>query len=113
MQTLIFEDADVMTFERVTPNGVIVETIPKNTAGQYKAYKSAAVKIAAEKLGLLAAIEAAIMALVDKASDKALYVWLVETDTISRGDTQWIEIEPAVSWGKSSTDDLFALAAQV
>jgi hypothetical protein len=76
-------------------------------------YKSAAVKIAAEKLGLLAAIEAAIMALVDKASDKALYVWWVETDTISRGDAQWIAIEPAVSWGKSSADELFALAAQV
>lgn len=30
-----------------------------------------------------------------------------------RGDAQWIEIEPAVSWGKSSADDLFALAAQV
>lgn len=38
---------------------------------------------------------------------------LPETDAISRGDAQWIEIEPAVSWGKSSADDLFALAAQV
>lgn len=54
---------------------------------------------------------AAIMALVDKAGDKSLYVWWQETDAISRGDAQWQEIEAAVEWGKgASADDLFALA---
>lgn len=77
-------------------------------------YKAAAVKIAAEKLGVLDAIDAAIMDLVNKASDKSLYVWWSETPTISRGDAEWQEIEPAVTWGKGvSADDLFALAAQI
>lgn len=76
-------------------------------------YKAAAVKIAAEKLGLLDAIDAAIMALVEKQSDKALYVWWVETPTISRGDAEWQQIEPVVAWGKVRADDLFALAAQI
>lgn len=77
-------------------------------------YKAVAVKIAAEKLGLLDTIEAALMAEVDKAGDKSLYVWWAETDAISRGDAQWIEIEAAVDWGKGpSADELFALAAQV
>lgn len=77
-------------------------------------FKAAAVKIAAEKLGLLDTITAAIMALVDKAGDKSLYVWWQETDAISRGDAQWQEIEAAVEWGKgASADDLFALAAQI
>lgn len=76
-------------------------------------YKAAAVKIAAEKLGVLDAINAAIMALVEKASDKSLYVWWQETPTISQGDAEWQQIEPAVAWGKVSVADLFALAAQI
>lgn len=85
----------------------------KSRAGQ-PSYKAAAVKIAAEKLGMLDAIDAAIVALVDKASDKALYVWWAETDAISRGDAQWQQIEAAVAWGKgASADDLFDLASQI
>lgn len=85
----------------------------KARAGQ-PSYKAAAVKIAAEKLGVLDAIDAAIMDLVNQASDKSLYVWWSETPTISRGDAEWQQIEPAVAWGKGvSADDLFALAAQI
>jgi hypothetical protein len=85
----------------------------KARAGQ-PSYKAAAVKIAAEKLGLLDAIDAAIMAEVEKAADKALLVWWRETDAISRGDAQWQQIEAAVQWGKGATAaDLFALAARV
>lgn len=76
-------------------------------------YKAAAVKIAAEKLAMLDTIETAIMALVDKMGDKALYVWWNETDAISRGDANWQQIEAAVPWGKVSASDLFDLAAQV
>lgn len=82
--------------------------------GGAPSYKAAAVKIAAEKLGVLDAIDAAIMDLVNQASDKSLYVWWSETPTISRGDAEWQQIEPAVAWGKGvSADDLFALAAQI
>lgn len=84
----------------------------KARSGQ-PSYKSAAVKIAAEKLGTLDTIETAIMALVDKMGDKALYVWWNETDAISRGDANWQQIEAAVPWGKVSASDLFDLAAQV
>lgn len=84
----------------------------KARAGQ-PSYKAAAVKIAAEKLGILDAIDAAIMALVDKAGDKALLVWWIETDAISRGDAQWQEIEAGMTWDKVSAADLFDLAAQV
>lgn len=84
----------------------------KARAGQ-PAYKAAAVKVAAEKLGVLALIEAAIQALVEKAADKALYIWWVETDAISRGDAQWQEIEAAVAWGKATAGDLFDMAAQI
>jgi hypothetical protein len=85
----------------------------KARAGE-PSYKAAAVKIAAEKLGLLADIEAAIMALVDKASDKSLYVWWAETDAISRGDAEWQQIEVATEWPKDVTaDDLFELAGQI
>lgn len=77
-------------------------------------YKSAAVKIAAEKLGLLDTIDAAILRLVDRAGDKSLYVWWQGVDAISRADTQWQEVEAEVDWGKGPTaDDLFALAAQI
>ena len=76
-------------------------------------YKAAAVKIAAEKLGLTPPIESALDALINADGDKALLVWWIETDAISRGDAQWQRVEGAVSWGKSSADDLFALAAQV
>ena len=34
-------------------------------------------------------------------------------DTISRGDAQWQQIEAEVDWGKSSAEELFALAEQV
>lgn len=76
-------------------------------------YKVAAVKIAAEKLGMLDTIETAIMATVEKLGDKALYVWWNETDAISRGDANWQQIEAAVPWSKVSASDLFDLAAQV
>lgn len=84
----------------------------KARAGQ-PSYKAAAVKIAAEKLGILDAIDAAIMALVDKAGDKSLYVWWAETDAISRGDAQWQEVEAEMTWEKVTAADLFDLAAQV
>lgn len=84
----------------------------KARSGQ-PSYKAVAVKIAAEKLGMLDTIETAIMALVDKMGDKALYVWWNETDAISRGDANWQQIEAAVPWGKVSAADVFELAAQV
>ena len=84
----------------------------KARSGQ-PSYKAAAVKIAAEKLGMLDTIETAIMATVDKMGDKALYVWWNETDAISRGDANWQQIEAAVPWGKVSAADVFELAAQV
>lgn len=84
----------------------------KARAGQ-PSYKAAAVKIAAEKLGILDAIEAAVMALVDKAGDKSLYVWWAETDAISRGDAQWQEVEAEMTWEKVSAADLFDLAAAI
>lgn len=85
----------------------------KARAGQ-PSYKAAVVKIAAEKLGLLDAIDAAIIAEVEKAADKALLVWWRETDAISRGDAQWQQIEAAVQWGKgASAAQLFDLAAQI
>lgn len=76
-------------------------------------YKAAAVKIAAEKLGMFDTIETAIMALVEKIGDKEIYVWWNETDAISRGDAQWQQIEPVVPWAKVSAADVFDLAAQV
>ena len=84
----------------------------KARSGQ-PSYKAAAVKIAAEKLGMLDTIETAIMALVDTMGDKALYVWWNETDAISRGDANWQQIESAVPWGKVTAADVFDLAAQV
>lgn len=114
MRTLIYEDAGSMTYERVTPNGVIVEVIPKNPDRSQPAYKSAAVHIAAEKLGVLAAIEAAIDVLINRAGDKSLYVWWEQIDTISRADAEWQQIEAEVDWGKDVTPEaLFELAAQV
>lgn len=77
-------------------------------------YKAAAIKIAGEKLQLLKPIEAAIDALVATAEDKALRVWWEQTDTISRADAQWQQIEAAVAWpAKDGADPLFALAAQL
>ena len=78
------------------------------------AYKAAAVHIAAEKLGILAAIEAAIDVLINRAGDKSLYVWWEQIDTISRADAEWQQIEAEVDWGKDVTPEaLFELAAQV
>lgn len=77
-------------------------------------YKAAAVKIAAEKLALTPLIEAALDALINADGDKALLVWWIETDAISRGDAQWQRIEATVEWPKGVTaGDLFELAAQV
>lgn len=77
-------------------------------------YKAEAVKIAAEKLAVIEAIETAINDLVQQAGDKTLLIWWAETSTISRGDAQWQQIEPVVVWPKGVTaDDLFALAAQI
>ncbi len=87
---------------------------------QYKArsgapaYKAAAVHIAAEKLGVLTAIDAAIDVLISRAGDKSLYVWWEQIDTISRADPEWQQIEAEVDWGKDVTPEaLFELAAQV
>lgn len=113
MLTLIYEDAAATIYERITADGVVVETIPKNPDRNRPSYKAAAVKIAAEKLALTPIIESALDALINADGDKALLVWWIETDAISRGDAQWQRVEGAVSWGKSSADDLFALAAQV
>ncbi len=77
-------------------------------------YKAAAVHIAAEKLGVLTAIEIAIDALISRAGDKSLYVWWEQIDTISRADAEWQQIEAEVDWGKDVTPEaLFELAAQV
>lgn len=85
----------------------------KARSGQ-PSYKAAAVKIAAEKLNLTLAIEAAIDVLINSDGDKALLVWWIETDQISRGDAQWQRVEGAVEWPKGVTaGDLFELAAQV
>jgi hypothetical protein len=71
-------------------------------------YKAAAVKIAAEKLGALDAIEAAA------AQTKELLIWWQETDAISQGDAQWVDIAAAVAWPKDVTAGaVFDLAAQV
>ena len=74
-------------------------------------FKVASVKIAAEKLGELANIEAAIMVLVDKAADKSLWVWWVEIPQISRADAQWQEIEAAMPALDATA--LFALAKEI
>jgi hypothetical protein len=85
----------------------------KARAGQ-PSYKAAAVHVAAEKLGVMTAIEAAIDTLISQAGDKALAVWWQRADAISRGDAQWQQIEPAVAWGKGVTpEQLFELAARV
>ena len=77
-------------------------------------YKAASVHIAAEKLGVLTAIETAIDALISRAGDKSLYVWWEQIDTISRADAQWQQIEAEVEWGKDVTPEaLFEMAAQV
>ena len=78
-------------------------------------YKAAAVHIAAEKLGVLTAIEAAIDALINRAGDKSLYVWWEQIDTISRADAEWQQIEAEVGWEKLGVtpEELFELAAQV
>jgi len=75
------------------------------------AFKAASIKIAAEKLGELANIEAAIMVLVDKAADKSLLVWWVEIPQISRADAQWQEIEAAMP--ALDAVALFALAKEI
>lgn len=78
------------------------------------AYKAASVHIAAEKLGVLTAIEIAIDVLINRAGDKSLFLWWEQIDTISRADAEWQQIEAEVDWGKDVTaDDLFELAAQV
>jgi len=74
-------------------------------------FKSSSVKIAAEKLGELTNIEAAIMVLVDKAADKSLLVWWVEIPQISRADAQWPQIEAAMP--KLDATALFALAKEI
>lgn len=78
-------------------------------------YKAASVHIAAEKLGVLTAIETAIDALISQAGDKSLLIWWEQTDTISRGDAEWQQIEPLVEWEKLGVtpEELFDLAAQV
>lgn len=82
----------------------------KARAGQ-PTYKAAAVKVAAEKLGYLDGINATIMTLVNAAQDKSLYVWWEETDSISRGDAQWQQIEAENS--KVDAAAVFSLAAQI
>lgn len=76
-------------------------------------YKAASVKVAAEKLAVLDEILAAIDGLVSVAVDKSLLLWWDETDTISRGDEQWREIEAAVTWTDVQPQDIFDMAAGI
>jgi inactivated superfamily I helicase len=76
-------------------------------------YKASSVHIAAEKLGVMVDIEAAVDTLVRTSSDKSITRWWQQIDQISRGDAQWLEIEAAVDWKTTTAEDLFTLAAQI
>ena len=111
---ILLEDPDIAAREAYW-----LEQMAKKDAefAAYKAregapiFKAASVKIAAEKLGELANVEAAIMVLVDAASDKSLWVWWVEIPQISRADAQWQQIEAAMP--KLDATALFALAKEI